>query len=92
MNRTPYPVALARPPLPSWKSERAASIGSHAAESTSHTRKIRIPTAIAFSMTRRFGTGRFRRAIGRPSRMVTPAMKPSNSVFSRLNDRPFRWY
>ena len=30
------------------------------------------------------GAGRFRRPIGSPMRIVTPAMKPSSSVFSRL--------
>ena len=43
-----------------------------------------MPTAIAFSIMRSAGAGRFSRPIGRPSRIVTPAMKPSSSVFGRL--------
>ena len=49
-----------------------------------------MPTAIAFSIIRSAGAGRFRRPIGRPSRIVTPAMKPSSSVFARLTGDKLR--
>src|SRR5512135_1606542 len=63
---------------------RAASIGSQAADSTSHVRKTRTPTATALRNRRRPGAGRRSRPTGRPSRIVTPAIKPSSSVCDRL--------
>jgi hypothetical protein len=67
-------------------------MGSQAAESTSQTRKISTPTAMAFSISRRFGRGVRRRPMGKPMRMVEPAMKPSSRVLDSSTDtlRPRR--
>ena len=43
-----------------------------------------MPTAIALSIMRNVGAGRWSRPTGRPSRIVTPAMNPRSNVFSRL--------
>ncbi len=80
----PYPAARASPPSPEWKLPSAVAIGSHAADSTSQTRKTSTPTATAFNIIRRRGAGRRSRPIGNPSRIVAPAIRPSTSVFSRL--------
>src|SRR5258706_2437497 len=58
----------------------APSTGSTPCESTSQKRKTRIPVATAASGT--FGAGRVcrTRAIGRPIRIVAPAIPPSRNV------------
>ena len=80
MNSAPYPTAGAGPPAPVCTAASAWSIGSHAADSTSQVRKISTPTAAPFNTTRTPGAGRDQRLTGNPSKMVTPAMRPSSSV------------
>ena len=59
-------------------------MGAQAADRTSQTRKSSTPMAVAFSSARRVGAGLRSRPIGNPSRMVTPAMKPSSMVDFKL--------
>src|ERR1035437_1906993 len=63
-------------------------MGAQAAENTSQTRNRSTPTALAFSRARSVGAGLRSRPIGSPSRMVTPAMKPSSMVDIKLTDLP----
>src|ERR1035437_854895 len=63
-------------------------MGAQAAESTSQTRNSSTPVAVAFSSARSVGAGLRSRPIGNPSRMVTPAMKPSSRVDIKLTKLP----
>jgi hypothetical protein len=58
----------------------AVSIGSTAFESTSQSRKTRIPVASADRPERAFALRPCIRATGRPRKMVSPAIAPSRRI------------
>ena len=62
----------------------AASVGSTACVSTSQKRKTRIPVATAASIERTFSGTFRRRAIGRPMKIVIPAIAPRRRVWPVL--------
>ena len=83
---TPYPMAAPSEPPPECSPASSVSMGSHAAEKTSHTRNSRMPMAVALRKTFREGEAPRMRPTGSPMRIVAPAMNPSNRVADRLTD------
>ena len=70
------PTALNPANVPQSRSVSFVSIGSTAPESTSQSRKIRMPVASALSPARAGALRFWRRPIGRPRKIVPPAIAP----------------
>ena len=71
-------------PLPATEPYRcslsAASIGAQAWSRTSHSRKIKMPVAVALSIARVLGIGLRSLPTGKPRKIVNPAIAPSRAI------------
>ncbi len=69
------------PPSSPVAAVREVSTGSSTPESTSQNRKSRMPMATALRNAFNRGTGARRRPMGRPRKIVKPAMAPSRTIW-----------
>jgi hypothetical protein len=79
-NTKPRPRKRSHEPPWSLASTSAASTGSNAPDSTSQKRKSRMPMAVALRNARIGIDGLRTRPMGRPRKMVKPAMAPSARI------------